>query len=103
MLVRDWMTKDPLTVTPDTPVLEAINLLRQKKFRRLPVVKDGKLLGLVTDKDLLSKLTVEEVMAKPVVTVGADEPLEKAALIMEEKKIGGLPGSCKDLCVRARV
>jgi acetoin utilization protein AcuB len=40
---------------------------------------------------LLSKLTVEEVMAKPVVTVGADEPLEKAALIMEEKKIGGLP------------
>ena len=110
MLVRDWMTKDPLTVTPDTPVLEAINLLKQKKFRRLPVVKDGKLLGLVTDKDLkdampskattlsvwemnylLSKLTVEEVMAKPVITVGADEPLEKAALIMEEKKIGGLP------------
>jgi acetoin utilization protein AcuB len=52
MLVRDWMTKDPLTVTPDTPVLEAINLLKQKRFRRLPVVKDGKLLGLVTDKDL---------------------------------------------------
>jgi acetoin utilization protein AcuB len=107
MLVRDWMTKDPLTVTPDTPVLEAINLLKQKKFRRLPVVKDGKLLGLVTDKDLkdampskattlsvwemnylLSKLTVEEVMAKPVITVGADEPLEKAALIMEDKLVG---------------
>jgi len=74
------------------------------------VVKDGKLVGLVTDKDLkdampskattlsvwemnylLSKLTVEEVMAKPVITVGAEEPLEKAALLMEEKKIGGLP------------
>jgi acetoin utilization protein AcuB len=74
------------------------------------VVKDGKLIGLVTDKDLkdampskattlsvwelnylLSKLTVQEVMAKPVVTVGAEEPLEKAALLMEEKKIGGLP------------
>jgi acetoin utilization protein AcuB len=110
MLVRDWMTKDPLTVAPDTPVLEAINLLKHRGFRRLPVVKDGKLIGLVTDKDLkdampskattlsvwelnylLSKLTVQEVMAKPVVTVGAEEPLEKAALLMEEKKIGGLP------------
>jgi len=110
MLVRDWMTKDPLTVAPDTPVLEAINLLKNKGFRRLPVVKDGKLVGLVTDKDLkdampskattlsvwemnylLSKLTVQEVMAKPVITVEADAPLEKAALLMEEKKIGGLP------------
>ncbi|HAR68289.1 MAG TPA: acetoin dehydrogenase [Thermus scotoductus] len=110
MLVRDWMTKDPLTVAPDTPVLEAINLLKSKGFRRLPVVKGGKLVGLVTDKDLkdampskattlsvwemnylLSKLTVQEVMAKPVITVEADAPLEKAALLMEEKKIGGLP------------
>jgi len=110
MLVRDWMTKDPLTVAPDTPVLEAINLLKNKGFRRLPVVKDGKLVGLVTDKDLkdampskattlsvwemnylLSKLTVQEVMAKPVITVEAAAPLEKAALLMEEKKIGGLP------------
>jgi acetoin utilization protein AcuB len=110
MFVREWMTPNPLTVDPDTPVLEAINLLKQKGFRRLPVVKDGKLIGLVTDKDLkdampskattlsvwemnylLSKLTVKEVMAKPVVTVGVDEPLEKAALVMEEKKIGGLP------------
>ncbi|MDM7324737.1 MAG: CBS and ACT domain-containing protein [Thermus sp.] len=110
MLVRDWMTKDPLAVAPDTPVLEAINLLKNKGFRRLPVVKEGKLIGLVTDKDLkdampskattlsvwemnylLSKLTVQEVMAKPVITVEADAPLEKAALLMEEKKIGGLP------------
>ena len=110
MLVRDWMTKDPLTVAPDTPVLEAINLLKSKGFRRLPVVKDGKLVGLVTDKDLkdampskattlsvwemnylLSKLTVQEVMARPVITVEAEAPLEKAALLMEEKKIGGLP------------
>ena len=73
-------------------------------------MKGGKLVGLVTDKDLkdampskattlsvwemnylLSKLTVQEVMAKPVITVEADAPLEKAALLMEEKKIGGLP------------
>ncbi len=110
MLVRDWMTPNPATVTPDTPILEAIKLLKERGFRRLPVVKDGRLVGIVTDKDLkeampskattlsvwelnylLAKLTVEEVMAKPVITVQADEPLEEAALLMEEYKIGGLP------------
>lgn len=110
MLVRDWMAKDPVVVAPDTPVLEAIRLLKEKGFRRLPVMEGGRLVGLVTDKDLkdampskattlsvwemnylLAKLTVREVMARPVVTVEADAPLEKAALLMEERKIGGLP------------
>ena len=110
MLVRDWMTKDPVVVAPDTPVLEAIRLFKEKGFRRLPVMEGGRLVGLVTDKDLkdampskattlsvwemnylLAKLTVREVMARPVVTVEADAPLEKAALLMEERKIGGLP------------
>ena len=110
MLVREWMTPDPVTIAPDTPVLEAIKLLKEKGFRRLPVVEGGRLVGIVTDKDLkdampskattlsiwelnylLSKLTVSEVMAKPVITVGADEPLEEAALLMEEYKVGGLP------------
>ncbi|WP_457630321.1 CBS and ACT domain-containing protein [Oceanithermus sp.] len=110
MLVRDWMTPDPKTITPDTPVLDAIKMLKDQGYRRLPVVENGKLVGIVTDKDLkdampskattlsvwelnylLSKLTVAEVMAKPVITVEADEPLEEAALLMEEYRIGGLP------------
>ncbi len=110
MLVRDWMTPDPVTVAPDTPVLEAIKLLKEKGFRRLPVLENGRLVGIVTDKDLkeampskattlsvwelnylLAKLTVSEVMAKPVITVQAEEPLEEAALLMEEYKVGGLP------------
>ncbi len=110
MLVREWMTPDPVTIRPDTPVLEAMRHLKEKGFRRLPVVENGRLVGIVTDKDLkdampskattlsvwelnylLSKLTVSEVMAKPVITVGVDEPLEEAALLMEEYKIGGLP------------
>jgi len=110
MLVRDWMTPNPTTVTPDTPVLDAIKLLKDQGYRRLPVVDGEKLVGIVTDKDLkdampskattlsvwelnylLSKLTVAEVMAKPVITVEADEPLEEAALLMEEYRIGGLP------------
>lgn len=110
MLVRDWMTKDPLTVGPETPVLEAIRLLKERGFRRLPVLQDGRLVGLVTDKDLkeampskattlsvwelnylLARLTVGEVMTKALITIAADEPLERAALLMEERKVGGLP------------
>jgi acetoin utilization protein AcuB len=110
MFVKDYMTKDPVTVTPDTPVLDAIRLLKEKGFRRLPVLKNGKLVGLATEKDLkdampskattlsvwemnylLSKLTVEEVMVKNVLTIPAEAPLEEAALLMEEKKIGALP------------
>ena len=110
MLVRDWMTPNPRTVAPDTPVLDAIKMLKDQGYRRLPVLEGDRLVGIVTDKDLkdampskattlsvwelnylLSKLTVSEVMAKPVITVDADEPLEEAALLMEEYKVGGLP------------
>ncbi|HEU4740819.1 MAG TPA: CBS and ACT domain-containing protein [Meiothermus sp.] len=110
MLVRDWMTPNPVTVSPDTPVLDALKLLKEHAFRRLPVMEGQNLVGIVTDKDLkdampskattlsvwelnylLAKLTVHEVMAKPVVTIEADQPLEDAALLMQEYKVGGLP------------
>jgi acetoin utilization protein AcuB len=114
MLVKDWMTPAPVTITPDTPVLEALRLLKERGFRRLPVVEGGsgrlKLVGIVTDKDLkdampskattlsvwelnylLSKLTVREVMARPVITASLEETLEDAALRMQDHKIGGLP------------
>lgn len=115
MLVKNWMTPAPLTITPDTPVLDALRLLKERGFRRLPVVEGSgasatRLSGIVTDKDLkdampskattlsiwelnylLSKLTVREVMAKPVITARMDETLEDAALRMQEHKIGGLP------------
>lgn len=110
MFVKDYMTKEPVTAHPETPVLEAIHLLKEKGFRRLPILKDGQLVGLVTEKDLkdampskattlsvwemnylLSKLTVEEVMVRSVITIQAEAPLEEAALLMEERKIGALP------------
>jgi acetoin utilization protein AcuB len=110
MLVKDWMTPAPLTVSPETPVLEALRLLKERGFRRLPVVDGAKLLGIVTDKDLkdampskattlsvwemnylLSKLTVREVMATPVKTCHATDTLEAAALIMQANKVAGLP------------
>ena len=110
MLVRDWMTKDPHTVPPSTPVMEAMQLLREAGYRRLPVVRDGRLLGIVTDRDLkeatpstatslsvyelnylLSKLTLKDVMRTPVVTIGPEEAIEQAALTMEEHRVSGLP------------
>ncbi len=110
MLVKDWMSPAPLTVSPETPVLEALRLLKERGFRRLPVVEGSKLIGIVTDKDLkdampskattlsvwemsylLAKLTVREVMATEVLTVNSLETLEDAALRMQEHKLGGMP------------
>lgn len=110
MLVREWMTPTPRTVTADTPVMDAMQRLRDGGYRRLPVVRDGRLIGIVTDRDLkeatpskattlsvyelnylLSKLQVKDVMRTPVITVRADDPIEQAALLMEEHRVSGLP------------
>lgn len=110
MLVKEWMTANPTTVLPRTPVMEAMQYLRDGGFRRLPVVEDGKLVGIVTDRDLkeatpsgsstlsvyelnylLSKLTVGDVMIADVLKVAPDDPIEQAALLMEEHKVAGLP------------
>ncbi len=111
MLVGDRMTSNPVIVHPDTLFEDALQLLREKKVRRLPVVdKQGNLVGIVVEKDLLyaspspatslsifevhyllSKLQVKDVMTKRVITVGEDCPLEEAARIMVDHKIGSLP------------
>lgn len=111
MLVRELMTPNPVTVQPDTSVPEALRLMRQRKVRRLPVVdSQGRLVGIVSDKDLLyaspspattlavweipdllGKIKVEKVMTTDVVTVAEKTPLEEAARLMADRKIGGLP------------
>lgn len=111
MFVRDWMTKDPLVVSPKTSVEEAIRLMRQNRLRHLPVVKKKKrLVGIVTQTDLLqaspspatslsvweinfllAKMQVRDAMTKPVIVVEEECPLEEAALVMAEHKIGCLP------------
>lgn len=111
MLVQELMTKNPLTTSPETSVPDALSLMRQKNVRRLPVLdKAGKLVGIVSDQDLLyaspspatslsvfeinsliAKITVAHVMTKKVVTITEDLPVEEAARIMADKKIGGLP------------
>jgi acetoin utilization protein AcuB len=111
MLVHERMSKHPFTITEDTPIHEAMKLMRDKKVRRLPVLDGkGKLVGIVSEKDLLyvspspatslsiyelhyltSKITVGKIMTTDVITVSEHTPLEEAARIMADNKIGGLP------------
>lgn len=111
MLVGERMSHPVLTITPDVPVQDALARMRREKVRRYPVVdKNGKMVGIVTSSDLmnatpseattlsvweinylLSKISVERVMTKDVLTTCESCPIEDAALIMADKKIGGLP------------
>lgn len=111
MLVGERMSYPVLSVTPDLPVQDALAQMRKEKVSRYPVVdKKGKLVGIVSEDDLLnaspsdatslsvwevnyllSKITVERVMTRNVMTVTEDAPLEEAARLMADNRIGGLP------------
>jgi acetoin utilization protein AcuB len=111
MLVKDWMTKEPLVVSPKTSVEEAIRIMREHRVRHLPVIKGGDtLVGIVTQTDLLhaspspatslsmweinfllAKMQVRDAMTTEVVVVDEECPLEEAALVMAEHKFGCLP------------
>ncbi len=93
MLIKGKMTVKPFVVAPDTQVSEALKIMKDGRFRRLPVVQAGKLVGIVTDKELreTNAHLVEEVMHKQPLTVQEDELLETAALMMRNNKVGALP------------
>ena len=111
MLVGERMSKPVITVRPETPMPEALDLMHKEHIRRLPVVnKRGELIGIVTETDLLkaspseatslsiyevtyllSKLTIDRLMSREVITVTEDTPLEEAARIMADHKFSGLP------------
>lgn len=110
-LVRDWMSADLTTIGPETTLPEAHQIMRTKRIRRLPVVDEARhLLGLVTLGDvrgaeassatslsiwelnyLLAKLKVTEVMTTNLITVTPDTTIGRAAELMLEKKVSGLP------------
>ncbi|RME59964.1 MAG: CBS domain-containing protein [Caldilineae bacterium] len=111
MFVREKMSSPAVTIPPEMPFQDALRLMREKKFRRLPVVNaKGKLIGIVSERDLLyaepspasslsvwelnyllSQLLVKELMTKDVISTTPDTPIEAAAEIMAQRKIGGLP------------
>ncbi len=107
--VSDWMTRNPITIDADATVVDAIRLLKQKKIRRLPVMRSGKLVGLVTEKMLLdyspSKATtldvwemnallsmkpISEVMNPEPHTVTPDTELTECARIIHDRKLNGI-------------
>jgi acetoin utilization protein AcuB len=109
-LVGNWMTPDPVTVTPETTLPTAHRLMKEKNIRRLPVVHKGKLVGIVTWGDireasasdatsldifelhtLLDKLPVRQFMTRNPITVHTITTIARAAQLMMEHKIGGLP------------
>ncbi len=94
------MTPNPVTITPDESIDDAFQTLLKKRFRQAPVVEGGKLVGIVTDRDLRmaifqsyvgSSLNVRDVMRFDPVTISADAEVEKAARIICEKKFNALP------------
>ncbi len=110
MFVVNRMTKNPITITPETKIDEAANLMKTRGFRRLPVVENGKLVGFISDRDimrvapspattlskweinsLLAKISVADIMQKNVIAVKSDATIEEAALLMYKNRIGGMP------------
>jgi acetoin utilization protein AcuB len=119
MKVKDVMSKDPLTIDPDAPLGTAVDVMRTRELRHLPVVDEaGQLIGIITDRDLrqacfapavaeylssgaqrrvrqvsqaLEDLRVRDFMTWVVVTVHPDASLAHAALIMSERRVGSLP------------
>lgn len=110
MYVKNSMTTNPYVLSPDSTIVDAMELMRSKGVKRLPVVKNDVLVGIVSHSQLLevspspatslsvfeinyllAKTKVDSIMTKKVITVSPDMLLEEAALLMREFKIGGLP------------
>ena len=97
MLVKDFMTPDPTTVAPDRRADETLELMKKLNFRQCPVVEGGKLVGIVTDRDIRaslvqgSSLKVGEIMARDPVTILDYASVEGAAEIIQKGKFNALP------------
>lgn len=110
MLVSTWMARDALTISPESPIEAAVEKMVHHRIRRLPVVSEGALVGLLSRTDVMRaapegmnpfskhsqgfrgiERPVREIMSSPPITASADTPLEEAARVMVERKIGALP------------
>jgi acetoin utilization protein AcuB len=110
MLVKNWMTKEVITIDPDDSMQHAMTLMKERKIRMLPVVQRGKLVGIVSDTDLkrasasdatvldvhemlylLSKIKIRDIMTREPLTVHPDLTVEETAQFLLEHKISGAP------------
>jgi acetoin utilization protein AcuB len=111
MIIKDWMTKDVITIDPEASMMRAAKLMKEKGIRRLPVVDaKGTLVGIISDRDvkeaspskattldvhelyyLLSEIKVKNIMTPNPMTIRDTDTVVKCAAIMHDKKISGLP------------
>jgi len=110
MLVENWMSKDVVTVDVNDSMQYAIRLLKEHNMRGLPVMENGKLAGVITDRDLkrasasdattleiyellylISKIKIKEIMTKNPITVPLDYTIDEAAEILLDNKLTGAP------------
>lgn len=111
MLVRNWMTKDVITASPDTSLLKIGKMMRDHNVRRIPVVDaDNHVIGIVSDRDvrdaspskattldmyemhyLLAELKASDIMTRAPLIVKPTDTVEKTAMLMLDNRIGGLP------------
>jgi acetoin utilization protein AcuB len=110
MYVSDWMTKKVFSVEPEAYLSDALSLMKEKSIKHVPVVKGGKLKGIISDRDIkeyspskatsldiyelhyiLAKTRIKDMMTTGVVTTTSDSPVEEAAMTMLDRGIGCLP------------
>jgi acetoin utilization protein AcuB len=106
LLVQDWMTRNLVTLSSEASVAEALTLCRERRIRHIPILEEGRLVGIVSDRDLrdaspalgdperartLQEIRVVDVMTREVVTVDPQDSIENAAQQMYELKIESLP------------
>ncbi len=110
MYVKNWMSKKVVTVDESDTLSVAINTLKRNRIRRMPVMKDDRLVGIVSDRDLkeaspskatsldiwelhylMSNIKIKDIMTKNPITVTPETTIEKCAILMHDNKIGGLP------------
>ena len=110
MYVSDWMSKKVFTVEPDSYLSEALSVMKERSIKHVPVVKNGKLKGILSDRDikeyspskatsldiyelhyLLAKTRIKELMKTKVLTTASDAPVEEAAMVLLDSNIGCLP------------
>jgi len=110
MFVGERMSRPIITISPESPINDVLAMFRKEHISRAPVIKKGKLVGIVTENDLIhaspstlttlsvwemhylvSKIKIKDVMSKKVFSVDRNTPIEEAARIMADKQIGGLP------------
>ena len=110
MLVREWMSSDVIAIDENTSMMKALHIMKENRIRRLPVLARGALVGIVSDRDLkeaspskattldvhelyylLAEIKVKEIMTKNPLTIHPDDTVERAAVIMLENKVSGLP------------